>query len=67
MDIQTAVPEIFVDRRKRAERRREQRPVVEDRRATDWRRAADRMERDGRPVTALFFRNEAARVEGESR
>lgn len=57
-----------MERRQHADRRKEHRHApIPDRRAQDWRRAADRMERAGRPVTALFFNNEAALVEGETR
>lgn len=78
MDTQTAVPHQQigglqvkpapgVDRRQHADRRKEHHHApIPDRRAQDWRRAADRMERAGRPVTALFFNNEAALVESES-
>ena len=55
------------DQRQHGERRKENKAIgFVDRRAF-WRRAADRMERDGRPVTALFFRNEAAIEEAEAR
>lgn len=55
-----------IDRRQQPERRKESKAIAfEDRRASDWRRAADRMERAGLPVAALIFKNEAFLVESE--
>jgi hypothetical protein len=46
-------------------------PETKKRRIEDfsaaWRRAADRAERDGKPVLAVFFRSEAARMEEKAR
>lgn len=65
----TAMP--IVDRRQRPERRKEARAIAfEDRRAQDWRRAADRHahahEGPGESTVAIFFRNEAFRIESET-
>jgi hypothetical protein len=70
MENTSAVPTI--ERRHQGDRRKETREVPEDRRAQDWRRAADRHARAHQGPTpestvALFFRNEAARIEDETR
>lgn len=65
MENTTALPN-GTNERQHGERRKEQRAIEFMDRRTFWRRAADRMERAGRPVTALFFNNEAALVESES-
>ena len=51
------------------ERQSEQHKLIQlrCRRASEWRAAADRMEAAGQPGTALLFRNEAYRIEQESK
>ncbi len=59
------------EQRQQTERRTENKPIgFQDRRAYDWRRAADRHalahEGPGESTVAIFFRNEAYRLERES-
>lgn len=63
----TPVPKMLFDRRRQPERRKEHKLVIEDRRAEEWRCAADRAEHRGQPVTALLFRNAAYEVETEQK
>jgi hypothetical protein len=51
----------------RQHERRTERKLIDfqDRRIGEWRRAADRAEREGKPVTASMFRNEAYFLELE--
>ena len=64
MENTTALPN--TDQRQHGERRKEQKAIGFVDRRYFWRRAADRMERQGRPVTAILFRNEAFQVESEN-
>jgi hypothetical protein len=63
MENTTALP--TMDERQ-TERRKENKPIAfQNRRVNEWRRAADRKEREGLPVSAMMFRNEAFMVENE--
>jgi len=54
---------------KENERQSEQNKLIQlrARRASEWRSAANRMDAAGQPGTALLFRNEAYRIEQESK
>lgn len=63
-----AVPQMLLDngRGQEGDRRKESKLLTfQDRRADEWRRAADRHARAGESILAMMFRNEAVFVEAE--
>lgn len=59
-------PEPNMDRRQEPERRKENKLVnFQDRRAAEYRRAADREQQSGNTTAAILWRNEAYRLECE--
>jgi hypothetical protein len=68
MENANVVPQklLDTDSRQAGDRRKENNLLtIQDRRAGEWRRAADRADRAGNSIAAQLFRNEACFVEAE--